>query len=579
MHCRGRLNDDEKEWNPLSIKKTNSRQTNEYRLHIYKSILNGAVDYYTGQFKKYKASKQKDPDAQQYLGFLYQHGYGTKKYSSVAISYYTKAAEYGLVAAQYNLGILYQQNTKTKFNYRKAFHWYTLAAKGGNVAAQNGLAYFYEKGLVTDINYLTAFHWYKEAANSGHSGAQITLGKWYRKGQSVEQDYNQAAEWYKLAASQGSQVAQNCLELLYQNGNIAEETVPEYSTGPSRKSRLCSKLRLDIELLDNDGINTELLKKLAMNASKGDGNAMYEIGLNYYNGTDFTQDKDIGFKWIRNAANADNKEAQFKLAETYKEGDVVEQDYHKRSIWTKRLAKKKDSVTQYNLGILYRRGLGVREDDLEASKWFILSSDQGNVDAMHELAEMKHFGLSFKPNEKEAEGLYYKSAIGGNMNACTTLARMYVEGDGEIEQDRDRGLKMYDSAARQGDARAQFELGNIYEYGEYIEADDSKASRYYSMIHSSYTCGSDFSLADKYLNEKFLTRDNKKAFFRFKMDEMGRLKIFRSPLFRTPIGYCHEITNYYNLIDMFIEVTKCGIDNLEYYTRAMAIQRLLSGLL
>jgi hypothetical protein len=156
---------------------------------------------------------------------------------------------------------------------------------------------------------------------------------------------------------------------------------------------------------------------------------------------------------------------------------------------------------------------------------------------------------------------------------------MYVEGDGEIEQDRDRGLKMYDSAARQGDARAQFELGNIYEYGEYIEADDSKASRYYSMIHSSYTCGSDFSLADKYLNEKFLTRDNKKAFFRFKMDEMGRLKIFRSPLFRTPIGYCHEITNYYNLIDMFIEVTKCGIDNLEYYTRAMAIQRLLSGLL
>jgi TPR repeat protein len=94
-----------------------------------------------------------------------------------------------------------------------------------------------------------------------------------------------------------------------------------------------------------------------MNASKGDGNAMYEIGLNYYNGTDFTQDKDISSKWLRHAANTCHKEAQFKLAEMYKESDVVEQDYHKRSIWIKTLAKKKDDVARYNLGILYREVL------------------------------------------------------------------------------------------------------------------------------------------------------------------------------------------------------------------------------
>jgi TPR repeat protein len=97
--------------------------------------------------------------------------------------------------------------------------------------------------------------------------------------------------------------------------------------------------------------------------------------------------------------------------------------------------------------MLYRRGLGVREDDLEASKWFILSSDQGNIDAMYELAEMKYCGLSFERNEKEAENLYYKSAIGGNINACTRLANIYLGGIDEVEQDLDRGLKMFDYAA------------------------------------------------------------------------------------------------------------------------------------
>jgi TPR repeat protein len=264
-----------------------------------------------------------------------------------------------------------------------------------------------------------------------------------------------------LAASQGSQVAQNCLDLLYQNGSIAEETVPKYSTGPSRKSRLCSKLRLDIDLLDNDGINTEQLKKIAMNASKGDGNAMYEIGFKYYNGTDFTQNKDISFKWIRHVANTGHKEAQFKLAEMYKEGDVVEQDYYKTSIWIKALAKKKDNVAQYILGELYTLGIGVRHDELEASKWFILSSDQGNIDGFNQLAIMKLYGFSFVRDKKEAVDLYYKAAIGGNMDACSALARMYVEGGGEVEQDCGRGLKMYDYAARQGYTEAQFALGEI----------------------------------------------------------------------------------------------------------------------
>jgi TPR repeat protein len=186
------------------------------------------------------------------------------------------------------------------------------------------------------------------------------------------------------------------------------------------------------------------------------------------------------------------------------------------------VSQKEGRRSTIQLGYIIQRGLGVREDDLEASKWFILSSDQGNIDALYELARIKELGFLFKPDKKETVDLYYKSAIGGNMGACTKLAHMYVEGIIGVEQDIDRGLKMYTYAARQGDSHAQFTLGKIYEEGQDVQADYSKASQYYSMISATDICGFDFSLADKYLNEKLLTRDNKKSFFILKRGDSNR---------------------------------------------------------
>jgi hypothetical protein len=52
MHCRGHLNSGEYFWDDDTefINANSVRELSEYRLQIYKSILNGAVDYYTRQF-------------------------------------------------------------------------------------------------------------------------------------------------------------------------------------------------------------------------------------------------------------------------------------------------------------------------------------------------------------------------------------------------------------------------------------------------------------------------------------------------------------------------------------------------
>jgi hypothetical protein len=39
-------------------------------------------------------------------------------------------------------------------------------------------------------------------------------------------------------------------------------------------------------------------EKLASHALVGDGNAMLKIGIKYFNGSTFTQNKETGLKWI-----------------------------------------------------------------------------------------------------------------------------------------------------------------------------------------------------------------------------------------------------------------------------------------
>jgi TPR repeat protein len=473
MHCRGQIDANK----PQHLAKPG-------RLQRFETVLNCTIGYYTGQFKHYQSSKQGDCGVQLNLAFLYQHGYGVKKCIKWAFEYYTKAAEQGSTDAQYNLGYLFQ-----KLNYRQAFKWFTQSAQGGNIAAQRSLAYFYLKGLATDIDYDIALFWYNKAAEAGDSGAQVILGKLYRKGDCVKQDLLMAAKWYSLAARQGNIVAQNCLSQLHQRGilnNIQlEEDILEYVTEDSMNSRLVTKLSIDVSK-QSDSPNFKQLNELARCALIGDGRAMYEIGLKYLNGDDdFTQEQDVGAKWIKNAANAKYKLAQSMMADLYNKGDSIEQDYFKATIWYKTLAKKKDSTTQFNVGIMYNEGHGVRKDPLEASKWFTWAADQGNSDAQYNLGSLRLYGSGLRKNEEEALERLFKSTCQKNIYACYTVGDIYWKGKYGKKKSVERGLKLLEFAAKNGSINAQSCLGICYSDTNNEYHNLSKSIMYYTMAVDS----------------------------------------------------------------------------------------------
>jgi TPR repeat protein len=568
MHCRGQLNSEEKEWSSSTFKKKNQiRELNEYRVAQSQTILNGAINYYTEQFKFYKSCNQDDPVTQINLAFLYQHGYGVKKCTRWAFEYYELAAQQGNMNAQYNLGCLYQKHSRMKFNYREAFKWYTKSAQGGHIAAQKCLAYFYLKGLATDINYENVTFWYNKAAKFGDSEAQVTLGKLYRKGDCVKKDLLMSVKWYSLAARQGNIVAQNCLSQLHQRGMLdsveLEEDTSEYVTENSMKSRLCTKLSIDVSKRDNS-LNFKQLNELARCALIGDGHAMYEIGLKYLKGdNDFTQDQDTGVKWIKNAAIAKHKTAQFMLADLYKKGDSIEQDYHKATTWYKSLAKQKDPDAQYNVGVMYNEGLGVRNDPLEASKWFIWSADQGNSDAQYSVAMFRLVGRGLRKDRQEALSWLYKSAYQKNTQACYTLGNFYYQGLHTIEKDIKTGLKLLDFSASHGFIQAQLEIALVYKEGRIIDKDIQQCMYYLTMAADSGSAEAQYELAVIYLNGDGADYDYLKAYSLFKLAK-NRGSSRAENIFDIHIKKDDRIKDQYKVLDMLIKVSEQGLDDLHY---------------
>ena len=206
-------------------------------------------------------------DAQNYLGFCYENGYGTTKDINQATEWYKKSANLGNINAQQALGRLqkadaealgrqadssynnkryydafplykqiadegnagadaqnklgkcYYNGYGTAQDYGQAAYWFRKAADRGDANAQTNLAICYQNGNGVAKDYAQAVEWYKRAANQGDVNAQTNLGVCYYNKWGVKQDYTQAVEWYKKAAEQGKSVAQYNLGTCYEDGN------------------------------------------------------------------------------------------------------------------------------------------------------------------------------------------------------------------------------------------------------------------------------------------------------------------------------------------------------------------------
>ncbi len=121
-------------------------------------------------------------------------------------------------------------------------------------------------------------------------------------------------------------------------------------------------------------------------------------------------------------------------------------------------AEKGDARAQVKLGQMFRSGRGVKSDAVQSEKWLRLAANQGNPIAQYEIGR----DLVNGAGNQAAEGLklLQSSAEQNNINAMSLLGVSYAEGRG-TPTDATEAIKWFSKAASRGDKYAQFELDII----------------------------------------------------------------------------------------------------------------------
>ena len=159
-----------------------------------------------------------NPRAQNYLGYMYDHGLGVKQDYAEAVKWYRKGAEGGNTSAMGNLGYMYKNGLGVKQDYSEALKWYRKGAEGGNATAMRNLGGMYQNGLGIKQDYAEALKWYRKAVEGGNARAMNNLGYMYYNGLGVKQDYAEALKWYRKGAEGGNATAMYSIGFMYENG-------------------------------------------------------------------------------------------------------------------------------------------------------------------------------------------------------------------------------------------------------------------------------------------------------------------------------------------------------------------------
>jgi len=209
--------------------------------------------------------------------------------------------------------------------------------------------------------------------------------------------------------------------------------------------------------------------------------ACYTLGLMYLQGEGIAEDKKLALSWLKKSADQGYYLAMHRLGKLYLSGEVTKSDPAVALKHITMSAGNGYSPSQYLLGTLYQTGKqGVDKNPKEALRWFKLAADQGHKRAKQVVAQLsstdtggastgasgtstgsvqatfdRGFKLLKRKDYKEAAQLFGKAAEQGNADAQYNLGELYNKGRG-VKRNKKTAQKWYEAAAEQGHVKAKY---------------------------------------------------------------------------------------------------------------------------
>ncbi|MBA2655685.1 MAG: sel1 repeat family protein [Tatlockia sp.] len=306
----------------------------------------------------------KDPVADYYLGRMRLYGYGQLKNNSLALRYFSQAAEKGILPAQQLLARYYLLEDK---NPEQALYWFKKAADLGDSSAQMYAAAAYLFGVGTKINLDTARRYYIEAAKNGNFVAQTTLGNYFLDSRD-QNSKKLGVIWLGKAAEQGDVNAQARLGELYVNGSIVAKDQTKglhlLMKAAENKSYIAMVALGELAMKQNQASTALDWLTKAVNSANPSTKAELALARLYSDPKSSLVDPKMSFHWTQQAAEKGSPEAQLALALMYKDGKGVAADPQLAQQWQLK-AKEKNTAKTSNLAA-----------EVQAARWL----SDGKVD-------------------------------------------------------------------------------------------------------------------------------------------------------------------------------------------------------
>jgi TPR repeat protein len=133
------------------------------------------------------------------------------------------------------------------------------------------------------------------------------------------------------------------------------------------------------------------------------------------------------------------------------------------------------------LGQSLLQGSGCDVDFDGAKKWLTEAAQQESYDALHWLGVMHEYGLGLERDTRKARALYETAASNGHAMAEYHLALMHAYGDRPgTPQDLPRALTLFQKGAARNHGGSCFNLGRMTMYGQGTPVDYDVARYWFS---------------------------------------------------------------------------------------------------
>ena len=148
-------------------------------------------------------------------------------------------------------------------------------------------------------------------------------------------------------------------------------------------------------------------------ADLGHGQAAYELGLAYIEGSGVPKDLDLSARWINRAADLGDPGAEFLVGSAFYGGIGVDQDVARGLSFLERAADKGHPKAQFLLGQAYVDGIGVTKNPAWAARWYGKAARGGHSQAQYALGVMYASGLGVPKSSRRAYRWFSIAAAGG----------------------------------------------------------------------------------------------------------------------------------------------------------------------